>query len=323
MTREQVLELIGGYLSEVKRIIVRSLVSDVPLLSEVNETITSHSGKMLRPMLSLLTAGALGKIANDSIKLAAAVEILHNATLIHDDVADNSLQRRGMPTINSMVGPSSAVLVGDFWLARSVELAQDTVCGQSVFKSLSGTLTDLAEGEMLQLGKSMMVDTDEDDYFRIIYCKTGSLFRCACSIAAVAVGASQELISKAAEFGRLFGMAFQIKDDILDYASTPEMGKPDGVDIREKKITLPLLGAIRNRRNDEAAMRALVKNIDSQPSNFDLIHSFVMENGGVEYSQTVLEQYVGEAVKVLDHFPCSPYRDALESIASYNICRKL
>lgn len=297
-----------------------TLYTDISLLESTNESILGHSGKMLRPMITLLVARALGKINEDTINYAAAVELLHNATLLHDDVADQSSERRGQPTVSSILGPSSAVLIGDFWLARSVELVLRTTNHNGVVELFSKTLTDLAEGEMLQLEKASSADTEEEDYFRIIFCKTASLFETSAACAAESVKASKEMFKAAGNFGRYLGMAFQIKDDILDYTGTEQLGKPVGSDIREKKITLPLLGVLKKSTRN-AEIRDMVKSIESYPDGCRDISELVRREGGIEYAASRLQEYIGRAVSSLDMFPDGKARDFLKEIVEYNAIR--
>lgn len=300
-----------------------TLHSDVELLNDTNRTLMSHSGKLLRPMMCLLFAKACaGRCTSDSISCAAASEILHNATLIHDDVADESEQRRGKPTVASLIGPSSAVLLGDYWLARAVEVILDAERSLKVAKLFSKTLTDLAEGEMLQLEKAESADTEEKDYFRIIHCKTASLFEAACASGAVSVDAPEEYVEAARNYASLCGIAFQIKDDILDYAGNEEFGKPIGIDIKERKITLPLLGAMK-RCEDSGSIRGKVRVIREHPEYSGELREFVLKNGGIEYASEVLNEYVDNAVRALEVLPESPFREALAVIARYNTIRTI
>lgn len=322
MTREDIICLLGDNWKQIRSLMSETLHTDVELLYRVNENIIDHSGKLLRPLVSLLTAKAIGSVNEDSIKLSVAAEILHNATLIHDDVADESRERRGLPTLMSTLGPSSAVLVGDFWLAKAVELIYNTECYKGVYGFFSKTLTDLAEGEMLQLEKSMSGNTSEEDYFRIIFCKTASLFRASCLAGASSVSADEKLMKAAEDYGTALGMAFQIKDDILDYAGDEKLGKPVGVDLKERKITLPLLGAMKHSSR-EAEVREMVRNIVSNGQYRTEVHDFVMANGGIEYASGVLDQYIRKAVGALEHYPDSEEKEALKEIARYNAYRQV
>ena len=275
-------------------------------------------------MLALLIARACSghRISEATVRYAAASELLHNATLLHDDVADNSEQRRGMPTIMSLMGPSVSVLVGDYWLVKAMELILGSSEGDHlVIKIFSKTLSDLAEGEMLQLQKAQSGDTCEDDYLRIIYSKTASLFEAACVSAAISVNASQEYRKAAKDYAVALGIAFQIKDDILDYSGTASVGKPLGVDILEQKITMPLLGAMMNAPAEESRVRSLVKGIVNHPENRDEIVTFVRDNAGLEYAVQQLDKYVAQAVEALSVLPSCVERVLLQDLAYFTAKR--
>ena len=322
MSRQEILTYLGGDWDRMLDLIRSSLHSEVALLEETNGQILANSGKLLRPMISLLVARAVSGVTDDSIRYAAATELFHNATLLHDDVADGSAERRGRPTVAALLGPSAAVLVGDYWLARAVELIVGTEHCQTAIPVFSRTLTELAEGEMLQLEKAAGADTTEEDYFRIIRCKTASLFNAAAHTAALSVDAPPALLEAACDFALAFGMAFQIKDDILDYAGTAELGKPVGVDLRERKITLPLLGALQGSPR-EAEIRAMVRDIPAHPEYCSRISAFVTERDGISYAVRGLEEWVGRAEQALSRFPASPAREALRTIAQYTVWRKV
>lgn len=318
-------EYLGHDWTALQELIQSSLHSDIALLNSTNASILSHSGKQLRPLLALLFARASsgGNATQATIHYAAAAELLHNATLLHDDVADSSDRRRGVPTIRSLMGPSVSVLVGDYWLVKAMELilgAEDS--DAIVMRIFSKTLSDLAEGEMLQLQKAQSGDTDEEDYLKIIYNKTASLFEAACFSAAESVDAPAEIKAAAREYAVALGLAFQIQDDILDYSGTEAVGKPLGADILEQKITLPLLGALANVPAEEAAqVRGKVKDIAGHPEYRDEIVAFVRENGGLEYAGVRLNEYVAKAVAALEVLPASADRDCLAELAYYTAKR--
>lgn len=324
MDIRSVREYLGSDWTAVQERIDLSLKSDIALLNATNSSILSNSGKQMRPLLSLLVARACSgcEATEATVRYAAASELLHNATLLHDDVADNSDQRRGVPTIMSLMGPSVSVLVGDYWLVKAMELILGGSEGDHrVIKIFSKTLSDLAEGEMLQLQKAQNGDTGQDDYLRIIYNKTASLFEAACVSAAISVGASEEYENASRDYAVALGLAFQIKDDILDYAGTESVGKPLGVDILEQKITMPLLGAFAVCPEKEQHIRGLVKSIADHPENRDEIVAFVKGNGGLEYAVTQLDKYVSQAVSALAVLPPCVERDMLEELAYYTAKR--
>lgn len=324
MDIKSVREYLGKDWEAVKEKIETSLMSDIALLNATNSSILSNSGKQLRPLLALLVARACSghQISEATIRYAAAAELLHNATLLHDDVADNSDQRRGVPTIMSLMGPSVSVLVGDYWLVKAMEMI---LCSSEedhmVIKIFSKTLSDLAEGEMLQLQKAQNGDTVQDDYLKIIYSKTASLFEAACVSAAISVNASEEYMTAARNYAVALGIAFQIKDDILDYSGTESVGKPLGVDILEQKITMPLLGAIAHAPSQESRIRNLVKGIVDHPEYRDEIVTFVKENSGLEYAVRQLDKYVEKAVEALSVLPLCRERALLEDLAYFTAKR--
>ena len=304
--------MLGEDWTRMRELIRAGLHTDVALLEDVNGQVFAHSGKMLRPLISLLVAKALGEPNDDSLHYAAASELLHNATLMHDDVADESSERRGAPTVSAMLGPSAAVLVGDFWLAKAVETVFVTERFSRVVKFFSDTLSDLAEGEMYQLEKASSADTTEEDNFRIIQCKTASLFVAAAVSGACSVDAPEELQEAAKAYATALGTAFQIKDDILDY----------GMDLKEQKITLPLIGAL-STLEDESPVRDKILHIHEHPEYCGQLHSFVIERGGIEYAAARLQEYIDKAVDALRPVPDSPVRDALVEIARFNAFRKV
>lgn len=325
MDIKSIKEYLGQDWSMVQKHISDALKSDIDLLNATNASILSHSGKQLRPMLALLLARACsgGRVTEAAYRYAAASELLHNATLLHDDVADGSDQRRGVPTIMSLMGPSVSVLVGDYWLVKAVEQILGNGEGDvRVIGIFAKTLSYLAEGEMLQLQKAQSGDTDVDDYLRIIYNKTGSLFEAACLSAAISVNACEEYERAAKEYAVALGLAFQIRDDMLDYAGTASVGKPLGVDILEQKITMPLLGAFfRAGKEKETEVRALVADIAGHPEHRDEIVAFVKDNGGLEEARRELENYVGKAVKALDVLPDSYEKECLVELAYFTAKR--
>lgn len=259
MTLEEVRIYLGKDWEDTDALIRSSLESDIELLNATNAAILSHGGKQLRPLISLLVARACsGGVANaDSIHYAAASELLHNATLLHDDVADSSSERRGCPTVMSLLGGAASVLIGDYWLVRAMEnILASSAHGNEVIRIFSRTLSHLAEGEMLQLQKATSGDTDEKDYLRIIYSKTASLFESSAISAAISVNATPEQVEAVRDYAVSLGIAFQIKDDIFDYSDGKDIGKPVGIDLEEQKITLPLLGALKSvSAEEEAAIR--------------------------------------------------------------------
>ena len=321
MRREDVITLLGEDWTAFTDQMREHLRSDIPLLENTNEKLLFNSGKQLRPMISLLVSRSCGKVNFESIRFAAATEMLHNATLFHDDVADSSSLRRGKPTLSAMVGPTAAVLIGDFWLSRAVRMIVSMPHQSPVIDLYSKTLSDLAEGEMLQMQKASDADTTEEDYLRIIYYKTASLFETACRVAAISVDASPELQDAAGRYAAALGIAFQIRDDIFDYGQG-EIGKPVGIDLKEQKITLPLIGAMNSASPQrQEQIRQMVRQIPEHPEYCDELQQFARSHGGIEYATRRLDDYIEEAVSALALFPESKEKEVLAELARYNAVR--
>lgn len=325
MDGKGILEYLGDDWVRMGALMRSSLESDIDLLNWTNAFILDHGGKQLRPLLSLLMGRACSSAAltEDTLRFAAATELLHNATLLHDDVADGSMIRRGAPTVASLLDPAHSVLVGDYWLVKAVNLVLDADRNVlEVVRLFAGTLSSLAEGEMFQLQKASSADTSEDDYLRIILDKTGSLFETACLSAAISVEASQDARQAAGEYARNLGLAFQIKDDILDYTGS-DIGKPVGVDIREGKITLPLLGALERVDGvEQARIRDKVRQVSAHPEYIGEIMDFVREHDGVGYAQERLLVLSARAKDSLSPLPDSPAKDYLAALAAFTVERE-
>ena len=310
---------LAGPMEEVSALLEDSLRSDITLLDATNRSLLSQGGKLMRPMLTLLSAGACGGINADSVRFAAAAEMIHNATLLHDDVVDGAATRRGKPTVMSILSSPASVLIGDFWLVKAIRRILDADrYSERVVRLFAKTLSDLAEGEMLQLEKVSSCDTTRDDYLRIIYSKTASLFEASALSGAVSAGAPEEWTDALAGYARNLGIAFQIKDDILDYAGDAALGKPVGIDLKEQKITLPLLCALDSVPAAEAAeVRALVGRISDEPALADRVRAFVLERDGVGQAVAEMEKYIDGAASCLEALPSSAEKPYLVELARY------
>lgn len=302
-------------LEKVNALMEDSLKSDIPVLVNCNRHILDHKGKQVRPIIALLMARAVsGECNEDTIRFAAAAELIHNATLLHDDVADNSSSRRGVATIGSIIGPRPSVLLGDFWLVNGIARILDGEKSSARVMRLFGkTLACLAEGEMLQLEMASTGETTEKEYFRIIYDKTATLFETSALAGAISAGAMAEQELASAEYARCIGYAFQIQDDILDYIGNEAVGKPLGQDLREKKITLPLLGAMKSNAALVPEIRQRIVNIS--PENVVFVRRFVLENGGIEYARAAAGAYLQKAMDTLKIFPDGTAKDCLIRLA--------
>jgi octaprenyl-diphosphate synthase len=310
---------LAGPMEEVSALLEASLKSDIALLDATNRSLLSQGGKLMRPMLTLLSAGACGGINGDTVRFAAAAEMIHNATLLHDDVVDGAATRRGKPTVMSILSSPASVLIGDYWLVKAIRRILDAErYSERAIRLFAKTLSDLAEGEMLQLEKASRCDTTREDYLRIVYSKTASLFEASVLSGAVSAGAPEEWTAALSGYARNLGIAFQIKDDILDYAGDEALGKPVGIDLKEQKITLPLLSALDSATAEEAAaVRALVGRISDEPALADRVRAFVLERDGVDKAVAEMDKYIDEAVSCLDELPSSAEKPYLVELARY------
>ena len=306
-------------MKEVSAMLEASLQSDIALLDATNRSLLAQGGKLLRPLLSMLSAGACGGINADSIRFAAASELIHNATLLHDDVVDGATTRRGKPTVMSILSSPASVLVGDFWLVKAIRCILDANrYSERVIRLYAKTLSDLAEGEMLQLQKASTGDTTREDYFRIIYFKTASLFESAILAGAVSAEAPEEWTAALAGYARNLGIAFQIKDDIFDYTGGDGLGKPVGIDLREQKITLPLLCALEDvSEADASVVRSMVGQISDMPDLAVRVRNFVLEHDGVEKATAEMEKTIDEAVFCLEELPQTAEKSYLTELARF------
>lgn len=305
----------------VRKVIADSLSSDISLIDKTNRAILAHPGKSLRPILVLLAAKACsgGTVNEDTIHYAATAELLHNATLLHDDVADACPVRHGVPNVMSILGGRASVLLGDYWLTKGVEniLAANKHFDRVVML-FSKTLSDLAEGELLQLQKAEQCDTEEADYYKIIYRKTASLFEASAVSGALSADAPENKIQAVKGYARNLGIAFQIRDDMFDYIDGQDMGKPAWQDLLERKITLPLLGALSNVPEQDAKMvRQKVRQIDGHPEYKAEVVSFVLQEHGIEYASGRLSEYVNRAKDALAPLGKGTDVEMLASLADF------
>ena len=324
MAVKEIQEYLGEDWSKVAALLKESVHSPVGVLDRINAFLSSNGGKMLRPVLSLLVSKACGAVNGDCVRVAASSELLHNATLLHDDVLDDSPSRRGTPTVFSTLGAKPSVLIGDFWLARAMALVLGCEArSKEILNCFSKTVQDLVEGEMLQMEKAVSGDTTEEDYLKIIYLKTASLFQTVCSCAAMAVGAADEGIAAVAEYGRLLGMAFQIKDDILDYEGE-SLGKPVGTDLREGKMTLPLIGALNKMDGEQEKLtRQKVLDMTERPENRKEIEEMVKTLDGTGYAAGRLAEFVDGAKQAIEVLPDSRAKGYLMELADYCAYRQI
>lgn len=298
-----------------------AMASNVALLDRVMSYIVKHKGKQMRPMLVLLSAGISGGIDEKTYRGASLVELMHTATLVHDDVVDDAFQRRGFFSVNALWKNKIAVLIGDFLLSQGLLLSLDNN-DFHLLKILSEAVKAMSEGELLQIEKSRTLNTKEEVYFDIITKKTASLISSCCAIGAASNNKDEEFLNKMRDFGRNVGIAFQIKDDLFDYGEA-DVGKPVGIDLQEKKLTLPLIFALQNTTEKERKlMIKTVKNYKNNRSDQQLVAEFVHRTGGIKYATEKMNEYKNNALDLLNTFEPSAYRDSLAKLVQFTIDRK-
>jgi octaprenyl-diphosphate synthase len=293
-----------------------AMKSKVPLLDRVTYYIVQRKGKQLRPMFVLLSAKLFGEISDKTYNAAALVELLHTATLVHDDVVDNSYYRRGFFSVNALWKNKIAVLVGDFLLSKGLLLSMDNN-HFDLLKIMSEAVREMSEGELLQMEKARKLDIKEEVYFEIIRQKTATLIASACACGAASVIDDKSMIDKVHLFGEKIGVAFQIKDDLFDYGNH-EIGKPKGIDIKERKMTLPLIYALSNASSsDKRRIINIVKNENENPKKVDEVILFVRASGGIEYATEKMKNYRQQALDILAEFPDNEARKSLNDLVMY------
>lgn len=297
-----------------------SLRSETKRLQAAIEQILRSTGKHVRPLLVLLSAKTCGSVTDCTINSAVFLELLHTATLIHDDVVDETRERRGVPSLNAIFDNRVAVLTGDYILStaliRSIQTGDLRIIG-----IISNLGRDLSEGEIKQMETADESILDESCYLQVIYKKTATLLSACTAIGAISAGADKQAIEAMKKFGENIGYAFQIRDDIFDYYKESNIGKPTGNDIREGKVTLPLLYALKQESLKAGTMLEIVLTKDFTDEHIDQLILFAKEQGGIEYAKKRMTDFRNEAVRALDIFPDSPSRRALIDLADYIILR--
>ena len=297
-----------------------SMKTKVRLLDTIMNYIVQRKGKQIRPMFVFLTAGLMGDISEKSYRGAALIELLHTATLVHDDVVDESNYRRGFFSINALWKNKIAVLVGDYLLSKALLLSIHNEDFE-LLKIGSTAILEMAEGELMQIEKARKLDITEEVYFEIIRRKTATLIAACCAMGVSSVGANAEAVEKARLFGEKVGIAFQIKDDLFDYGDA-EIGKPLGIDIKEKKMTLPLIYAL--NQSDWLTKRRIIniiKNESENPQKVSEVIDFVKKSGGLEYATQAMKNIVAEAQAILNTFPDSTFKTSLAGLVQFTIER--
>ena len=314
----QVFALIENELKETEDAFSRYLGSDIALIPKIGEHIILSGGKRLRPALLILTSRMFGGNCKTASLLAAVIEFVHTATLLHDDVVDEADMRRGLAAANTIWGNEASVLVGDFLFAMAFDLAVDQG-SLATLKSLSTATRRLAEGEILELMKTADVSTTEADYIKIIDGKTAILMASACEIGAITAAAKPEIQEKMKEFGLCLGIAFQMIDDILDYSSCEEdLGKTIGIDLEEGKVTMPLIHTLQNASPEEQQrIKEIITSDYVSRQNFDYVHQLMIKHKSLEYTTTQANSHLKRAHAILNEIPASQETEALHFITDY------
>lgn len=318
---DNILQTISPELKELNQCMVEALATSNPLMNEIVTNYLKVKGKQIRPVLVILSAKMFGLLNKSTIAAAASIEMLHNASLIHDDVVDDTMTRRSRPTINAIWDNHVAVLVGDFFTSTSLRMAVETG-DPKVIETIAELGRTLSLGEIDQINKARTHVLDEQAYLEIIAKKTASLFVACVQMGGISVAADPKKIDLLAKFAYNLGLCFQIRDDIFDYFADSKIGKPTGNDLREGKVTLPLLYALsRTELPDHEAMLDLVRSEELDSRAIATLIAYAVDNGGIDYAYKRMEQLRAEAVNVIDQFPDSPTRRAFIGLFDYIIAR--
>ena len=300
----------------------KSLSSNIILLDKIMHYIIKRKGKQMRPMFVFLTAKLFNKFNEKTYRAASMIELLHTATLVHDDVIDEANFRRGVFSINALWKNKVAVLVGDFLLSRGLLLAVKNK-EYELLEIMSATVQDMSEGELLQIEKARKLDITESVYYEIIRKKTASLIAACCSSGANSVEESNIMIEKMRIFGEKAGIAFQIKDDLFDYSKSTLIGKSTGIDIREQKMTLPLIYTINSVDNKlRNYIVNIIKNHNKNEKKVGEVIELVKQNGGLDYAKKIMLKFYNEALEILDDFEDNEAKKSLNLLLDYVINRK-
>ena len=299
-----------------------SLKTSVPLLDKIMHYIIKRKGKQMRPLFVFLTAKLFNNVNESTYTAASLIELLHTATLVHDDIIDEANFRRGVFSINALWKNKISVLVGDFLLSRGLLLAVENEQFQ-LLKIMSTAVKEMSEGELLQIEKTRRLDITEEVYFEIIKKKTAALISACCEAGAASTNAHKNDILKMRTFGEKAGIAFQIKDDLFDYTQNPLIGKPTGIDIREKKMTLPLIYTLNNSdKKTKAFIINTIKNDSKNSRKVEQIINIVKEKKGLEYAKNKMNLFVNEALEILKEFENNESKSSLITLVEYVVKRE-
>jgi octaprenyl-diphosphate synthase len=321
LTLEEIKIPISKEMEEFEGKFRASMKTDVLLLDKIMNYIVKRKGKQMRPMFVFLSAGTCGKISESTFRGASLIELLHTATLVHDDVVDSANYRRGFFSVNALWKNKVAVLVGDFLFSRGFLLSIDNN-EFDLLRIVSQAIKEMSEGELFQIEKARHLDITEEVYYEIIRQKTASLIASCCAVGASSSGATPETVKQMKEFGEHVGMAFQIKDDLFDFGDD-EIGKPLGIDIKEKKMTLPLIYALsKSSWLEKRKVIGIIRNESDKPKKVKEVIEYVKASGGIEYARESMNRYHEQAIKSLSSLPESDYKNSLVQLVQFTIDRK-
>jgi octaprenyl-diphosphate synthase len=299
-----------------------SMKSSVPLLDRITHYIVKRKGKQMRPMFVFFSAGMCGGITEATYVGASLIELLHTATLVHDDVVDDSYERRGFFSVNAMWKNKIAVLVGDYLLSKGLLLSVKNN-QYKLLQIVSEAVEMMSEGELLQIEKARKLDIEEPVYFEIIRQKTASLIASCCACGAASAGADDETVAKMKHFGEMIGIAFQIKDDMFDYNTGNNIGKPTGIDIKEKKLTLPLIHTLNKvSKKEKRNIINIIKNHNTDKKKVEEVIQYVVANEGITYAAQKMKNYQAQAFEILDTFADSRYKEGLRQLVTFTTERQ-
>jgi octaprenyl-diphosphate synthase len=319
---DQIKAPISKHMDEFEIKFKQSMKSNVPLLDKITNYIVKRKGKQIRPMFVFLSATSAGQINESTYRAASLIELLHTATLVHDDVVDDSNERRGFFSVNALWKNKIAVLIGDFLLSSGLLLSLDNN-DFHLLKIVSNAVREMSEGELLQIEKARKLDISEEIYFEIITKKTATLIAACCAAGVASVTTDEKLIQQFKEFGINTGIAFQIKDDLFDFGDDTSIGKPTGIDIKEKKMTLPLIYALNNCTwLEKRKIINIVKNHNNDPKKVTEVINFVIEKGGITYAEKIMHEYKDKALANLESVPDNASKQSLILLVNYSIERK-
>ena len=320
---EQIKQPIAFEMDLFEQKFLLSMSSKVALLNRITTYIVNRKGKQMRPMFVFLVAKMVsnGEVSERTYRGASVIELIHTATLVHDDVVDDSNRRRGFFSINALWKNKIAVLIGDYLLSKGLLLSIDNN-DFDLLKIISIAVREMSEGELLQIEKARKLDITEAIYYEIIRQKTATLIAACCSLGAASVKPESQHVEVMRKFGELIGMAFQIKDDLFDYTDE-QIGKPTGIDIKEQKMTLPLIYVINTvAKKDKNWLINSIKNHNKDKKRVREVVAFVKTNGGLDYATSKMKQFQEEALLLLNTYPESAYKNALQLMVNYVIDRK-